>query len=75
MAKAAECYARVAEGGDFRGQFNHARLLAEAGRVEEAVQWIARAAETASPAFRARMKAYCEAAPVSVLNEVAQTLG
>lgn len=75
MAKAAECYARAAEDGDFRGQFNHARLLAEAGRIDEAVQWIARAAETASPAFRERMKAYCEAAPVPALNDVARTLG
>jgi TPR repeat protein len=75
MAKAAECYLRAAEGGDFRGQFNHARLLAEAGRLDEAVAWIARAAETASPDFRARMKAYCEAAPVPALNAMAKTLG
>ncbi len=72
--KAAECYARAAEGGDFRGQFNHARLLAEAGRLDEAVRWIARAAETASPAFRAKMRDYCAAAPVAALNAVARTL-
>src|SRR3546814_3570538 len=32
--KAADCYARAAEGGDFRGCFNHARLLGLA-RSEE----------------------------------------
>jgi uncharacterized protein len=72
--KAAECYARAAEGGDYRGQFNHARLLAEDGRLDEAVAWIGRAAETAPPAFVARMKAWCEATPVPALNEVAGRL-
>jgi TPR repeat protein len=72
--KAALCYARAAEGGDYRGQFNHARLLAEAGRLDEAVAWIGRAAETAPPAFAQRMKAWCEAAPVPVLNEMAARL-
>jgi TPR repeat protein len=75
MTKAADCYRHAAEGGDFRGQFNHARLLAEAGRLDEAVTWITRAAEKASPDFKARMKAYCEAAPVAALNEVAKALG
>lgn len=75
MAKAAECYACAAEGGDFRGQFNHARLLAEAGRLDEALDWIARAAETASPAFRQKMKDYCASAPVPALNAIAGTLG
>lgn len=74
MAKAGQCYARAAEGGDSRGQFNHARLLAEAGRVDEALGWITRAAETASPDFRARMKAYCADAPVPALNAVAAGL-
>ena len=74
MAKAAECYRIAAEAGDFRGQFNHARLLAEAGRTDEAIDWIFRAGETASPDFRARMRAYCEAAPVSALNAAAERL-
>ncbi len=74
MAKAALCYRRAAEAGDFRGQFNHARLLAEAGRVDEAVRWIERAGETASPDFRAKMHAYCMAAPVAALHAVAGRL-
>ena len=31
MAKAADCYRQAAEGGDFRGAFNHARMLLDAG--------------------------------------------
>jgi len=73
-AKAAECYRVAAEGGDYRGQFNHARLLAEDGRLDEAVAWIGRAAETAPPAFVQRMKAWCEAAPVAALQAVAERL-
>jgi TPR repeat protein len=73
-AKAAECYRVAAGDGDYRGQFNHARLLAEDNRLDEAVTWIGRAAETAPPAFVQRMKAWCEAAPVPALKAVARRL-
>jgi TPR repeat protein len=36
---AAYHFARAAEGGDFRGAFNHARMLIEAGQMEEALTW------------------------------------
>ena len=39
---AADWYRRGAEGGDFRGQFNHARLLADAGRIDRAIRWLRR---------------------------------
>ncbi|SEN04704.1 hypothetical protein SAMN05192583_1868 [Sphingomonas gellani] len=51
MAKAADCYARAAEAGDFRGQFNHARMLIDAGNVDAALPWLARAAAGGTPAF------------------------
>lgn len=51
LATAARCYARAAQGGDFRGAFNHARMLGAAGKVEEAIGWLRRAGETATPAF------------------------
>lgn len=73
-AKATEYYERAAEGGDFRGQFNHARLLAEAGRMDAAAQWIARAAETATPAFRARMRDWCVEARAPALVRLADTV-
>ena len=61
MAKAAECYARAAEGGDFRGQFNHARMRAESGDVEGARGWLGRCAETATPAFLAKARHWLRA--------------
>ena len=51
MAQAARLYARAAHGGDFRGCFNHARMLGEKGRIDEALGWLARARATATPAF------------------------
>ncbi|KEQ53937.1 tetratricopeptide repeat protein [Sphingobium chlorophenolicum] len=50
-AQAFRHYRIAAEGGDFRGQFNLARLLAEDGATEEALRWLRRVRETATPAF------------------------
>ena len=38
-----DCYRRSAEGGDFRGQFSYAAVLADAGRIDEAVDWLQQA--------------------------------
>ncbi|MGZ0705728.1 tetratricopeptide repeat protein [Pseudomonas piscis] len=43
LEAARDWYRRSAEGGDFRGQFSYAAVLAEAGRVGEAVEWLQRA--------------------------------
>jgi TPR repeat protein len=51
LAAAAHCYARAAQGGDFRGAFNHARMLGMKGQIEEAIGWLRRAGATATPAF------------------------
>lgn len=61
LAAAAGHYARAAEGGDFRGMFNHARMLLAAGRVEEALGWIGRASEAGTPAFREKLSAWLAA--------------
>jgi TPR repeat protein len=61
MAKAAECYARAAEGGDFRGGFNHARMLLGEGRVDEARGWLGKAVATGTPAFREKVAAWLHA--------------
>jgi TPR repeat protein len=50
-AKALDCYRRGAEGGDFRGQFCYAGLLAEDGREAEALHWLAKVPETATPRY------------------------
>lgn len=64
MAKAARFYERAAAGGDFRGCFNHARLLGEKGQTEEALQWIERAGRTATPAFVEKAAAFLDQSPV-----------
>ncbi|WP_340316773.1 tetratricopeptide repeat protein [Rhizorhabdus argentea] len=63
LAEAARWYERAAEGGDFRGRFNHARMLADAGRIDEARAWLARVPETATPAFMAKLRAWLESRP------------
>jgi hypothetical protein len=58
MAKAADCYARAATTGDFRGQFNHARMLIAAGGIDAALPWLARAGAGGTPAFVAKAAAW-----------------
>ncbi|MBS7541775.1 tetratricopeptide repeat protein [Ancylobacter oerskovii] len=50
-AAARRWYRRGAEGGDYRGQFDHGRLLLAAGRREEGLGWMRRSLENAVPAF------------------------
>jgi TPR repeat protein len=40
LATAHHWYRLSAEGGDFRGQFSHAAVLADQGLVEEAIDWL-----------------------------------
>lgn len=42
-AAARDWYRRSAEGGDFRGQFSFAAVLAGEGRIDEAVDWLEKA--------------------------------
>ena len=51
LAKAAACYAQAAAGGDFRGCFNHARLLGDAGRIDEALRWLREAGARGNARF------------------------
>lgn len=75
MAEAARCYAVAAEGGDFRGQFNHARMLADAGRIDEALVWLGKVPETATVAFAAKARAWLEQSPIAELRDAATRFG
>lgn len=55
LDEAARRYAIAAEGGDFRGQFNHGRMLAMRGETQEALRWTALAWENGNERFRAQM--------------------
>jgi TPR repeat protein len=74
MAAAAEHYRRAAEGGDFRGAFNHARMLIDAGRLDEAAHWLRTMTDSATPAFLAKAAAWLAARPEPALRDVAKTL-
>ena len=47
------CYQDGAQGGDFRGQFNLAGMLAAQGHMAEALQWLRKVPLTATPGFKA----------------------
>ena len=64
MTDAAACYARAAEGGDFRGCFNHARMLGAAGEIEMALGWLQRAGRRGNAAFLAKAEAWLAASAI-----------
>ncbi len=68
LARAADCYARAAAGGDFRGCFNHARMLADAGDIDGAVEWLRRAGELGNARFVAQAEAWLAAHPAAALR-------
>ena len=51
LKMALECYRQGAEGGDFRGQFSYAGMLAGLGKKEEALHWLRKVPETATAAY------------------------
>ncbi len=57
-ARAAQCYAIAAEGGDFRGCFNHARMLGAAGEIDMALAWLKQAGARGNGAFLAKAEAW-----------------
>lgn len=72
MAAAMDCYARAAEGGDFRGAFNHARMLIAQARYDEARDCLTRCAQTATPAFLAKAATWLAASPRPDLAQALQ---
>ncbi|TVV70565.1 tetratricopeptide repeat protein [Sphingomonas solaris] len=74
MATARRCYAEAAEGGDFRGRFNHARMLIAAGDVRQAGAWIARLPENATPAFLEKARGWLAGHPQPAVRALAASL-
>lgn len=73
-AAARDWYRRAAEGGDFRGQCSYASVLALAGEIDEAVAWLRKAAQTATPAFLDQLKASLAGSPIASLRALGATL-
>jgi TPR repeat protein len=65
---ALDCYRRAAEGGDFRGQFNCARLLIERRQIAQAIIWLKRVPETATPAFMQKLHQFLANAELHELD-------
>ena len=70
LEQALACYLRAAQGQDFRGAFNAARLLADQGKSDQALPLLRQAWEQGHPAFRGQMRAYLQAHPVKALREL-----
>lgn len=68
MSRAAACYARAAAGGDFRGCFNHARMLGAAGRADEALHWLRRARELGHARFVGQMRLWLATCDIPTLR-------
>jgi TPR repeat protein len=64
MARAADCYARAAQGGDFRGAFNHARMLGATGEIDAAIPWLRRAGVLGNARFVEQAAAWLAACDV-----------
>ncbi len=73
-AAALQCYARAARGGDFRGQFNLASLLAQHGRHDEARHWLHEATAHGSPDFLHEAGAALAASPDPAYRAIARAM-
>ena len=51
LPTAHDWYRRAAEGGDFRGQFSHAAVLADEGRIDDALGWLRKALDAGNVNF------------------------
>ncbi|MFT3968191.1 MAG: tetratricopeptide repeat protein [Sphingobium sp.] len=74
MRLAADHYRRGAEAGDFRGQFNHARMLIDAGEIDVALHWLGKLPEKATPAFLSQVRGWLRGRAEPALNALADRL-
>ena len=68
-------YRSSAEGGDFRGQCSHASVLADQGRLTEAVHWLRLAMETATPEYLRQLRQELAQSAQPELRELANDIG
>lgn len=72
--EALRCYQRGAEGGDFRGQFCYAGMLAARGREAEALQWLAKVPETATPRYLKQAGALLRESPHAAFRAIGERM-
>ncbi len=64
-------YRRSAIAGDFRGQYNYGRMLADRGHVDEGAEWTRKTLETATPGFIRKMGRALLDSPHASFREIA----
>lgn len=70
-ATAVDYYRQAAIGGDFRGQYNYALLLAEQGEMQQAIDWLHQALQGAHLRFARTMAATLASYPVVEFQRIA----
>lgn len=73
MTRALDWYRRAALGGDFRGQFNVARLLIGQRQFDAALTWLAQVPTTATAAFLQKAADFLSAVPDERIRALAAT--
>ncbi|QXI14950.1 tetratricopeptide repeat protein [Pseudomonas hamedanensis] len=69
---ARDWYRHSAEAGDFRGQFSYAAVLADAGRIEEAISWLNAALNKGNLSFLRVSSESLLASPDPAIRSMAQ---
>lgn len=67
-------YAEGAHGGDFRGQFNFAGMLAARGQIDEALTWLRKVMLTATPGYRQQAGQQLLLSAYPVFREIGQQM-
>lgn len=73
-ARAFRYYRAAAEGGDFRGQYSYACMLAERGRLDAALMWLRRVPATATPAFLRKAGYELQLSPHESMRQIAREM-
>ena len=68
------CYREGAEGGDFRGQFCYAGMLAARGDTAQALEWLAKVPKTATPAYLQQVGQQLRESPHPAFRAIGATM-
>jgi len=68
------CFEEGARGGDFRGQFNYAGMLAARGRFDDALVWLRKVPLTATPGYKKEAGQLLLLSPHVAFREIGQQM-
>jgi TPR repeat protein len=67
-------YHKSAQGGDYRGQCSYASVLVERGQIEEALDWLRKAVQTATPRYLQALAATLARSSAQPIRDFAATV-